>query len=366
MLLDADKSSIDLLIDGTSFTGWESFSATFDMESLVSSFRLDLHDSGNVLADVASSDLKTGAACRISISNPLVSIPTPVIDGFLTNTSRSIDTASTALMVEGADKLVDLLDCSAMHTSRTWSRKTFSSIIYDLLSPFGLFVNPNALGADDPLIEKFTLQSGEAVFDAVERLCRSQAVLPLSSFSGDLILGYAATGNERALEDLSLPGNLLSLTESVDWTERFSEYTAIGQGPGDGKRWTKEMLQAAATATDTGVTRYRPKLIMSENKVTKEILVKRVGWEAQVRSGRSTEFTGVVRGWYQRTPSGIPAALWEKNKRVGLRCPEWRVDVDRLITKVVFSLDATGELTTLTLKHPGVFAADPGQRVDLT
>ena len=195
MLLDADKSSIDLLIDGTSFKGWESVSATFDMESLVSSFRLDLHDSGNVLADVASSDLKTGKACRISIANPLVSVPTPVIDGFLTNTSRSIDTASTALTVEGADKLVDLLDCSAMHTSRTWSRKTFSSIIYDLLRPFGVFVNPTALGEDDPLIEKFTLQSGEAVFDAVERLCRSQAVLPLSSFSGDLILGYAATGN---------------------------------------------------------------------------------------------------------------------------------------------------------------------------
>ena len=359
-----NQSTIALQIGAQRFEGWESVSMVFDMESLVSTFSFGLYDPDRLLS-VDADDFPAGQACKITITNQLRPSPEIVIDGFIVRRRRSLSKSSNSLTVEGADKLVDLADCSATHTSRTWIRKSFSGIVRDLATPFGVTVNSSALQGD-PLIDKFTLQSGESAFDAIERLCRSQAVLPLSDFAGNLVLGYAATAAERAAVDLELGVNLLLLDEDVDWSERYSDYTVLGQSAGNGNRWTAEMLQSSATARDTGISRYRPKIIISENRATKEIMIKRVRWEAQVRSGRSTEYTATVRGWYQTNALGTPVALWQKNQRVTLKCQEWGVNQDMLITKVSLSLDDSGEITRLSLKHPDVFKAQPGATVDLS
>ena len=372
-----NQSTIALQIGAQRFEGWESVSMEFDMESLVSTFSLGLYDPDRLLS-VDADDFPAGQACKISITNKTIPISyisqggtgfqtsETVIDGFIVRRRRALSRSSNVLTVEGADKLVDLVDCSAEHTSRTWMKKPFSGIVRDLVAPFDITVNSLALQGD-PLIDKFTLQSGETVFDAIERLCRSQAVLPLSDFKGNVVLSYAATKAEPAAAWLMLGVNLLSLEENVDWSERYSKYTVLGQSAGDGKKWTTEMLQSSATARDTGITRYRPKIIISENRATNEIMIKRVRWEAQVKSGRSTEYTATVRGWYKTNLSGQPDSLWQKNEKLILRCTPWGIySQELLITKVVFSLDDSGELTQLTLKHPDVFKAQPGAVVDLS
>ena len=360
-----NHSTIALEINGQRFEGWESFSMEFDIETFVTSFNLSLYDPDSVLA-VGKDDFPAGNQCSISITNQMRPTLDRVLDGFIVRRRRSISSSSNSLNVEGADKLVDLLDCSAVHPSRTWFKAPFSVIVSDLARPFGVTVVATGLRSD-PIIDKFSLQSGESAFAAIERLCRSQAVLPLSDFQGYLTLGYAASPAERAAVDLEMGVNILSLDEDVDWTERYSEYTVLGQGAGNGKKWTKAMLASSATAKDTGITRYRPKIIIAENKATKEILIQRVNWEAQVRSGRSTEYNVTVRGWYQTNRAGFPVALWQKNQRVTLRYPEaGLLNEELLITKVTFSLDSGGELTRLTLKHPDIFKAQPGAVVDLS
>lgn len=358
-----NQSEILLEINGENFSGWESFTGSFDMEELSSEFSLALNDRDGAL----SSRIKTGVEANIYINNPLLGVREELlIPGFLTTITRTVTENSDSLDVTGADKLVDLQDCAAIHDSQTWTNKRFSSIVADLLNPFDLQVDRSAL-TDDPKIEKFTLQSGETVFSAVERLCRSQAVLPLSTYEGNLLLGYAATPLERAIVNLEGGKNILTLTETVSWEERFSEYIGVGQTPGGGKRWTKELLQASRVAVDAGVNRYRPYLLVSESKTDNKLLAKRVAWEAQIRSGRATEYTATVSGWYQRDlVTGAPLALWQKNQRVNLLYEPWDVDTERLITRVEFALNESGEVTTLTLKHPDIFKADPGERVDLT
>ena len=360
-----NQSTIALQIGAQKFEGWESVSMEFDMESLVTTFSLGLYDP-DLLLSVDADDFQAGQACKISISNQMLPTPEVVIDGFIVRRQRSLSGSSNVLTVEGADRLVDLADCSATHTSRTWVKKSFAGIVRDLAAPFGITVNSLALQGD-PLIDKFTLQAGESAFDAIERLCRSQAVLPLSNFAGDLVLGYAATAAERAVENLEIGINLLSLDEDIDWSERYSDYTVLGQSAGNGRKWTAEMLQNSATSRDTGISRYRPKIIISENRATREIMIKRVRWEAQVRSGRSSGYTATVRGWYQTNALGAPVSLWQKNQRVPLRCTEWGLlNKELLITRVSMSLDAGGEITRLTLKHPDVFKAQPGEVVDLS
>jgi prophage tail gpP-like protein len=357
-----NRSQVILEINGENVTGWEAVSMTFDMEELSSTFSLSLYDKAGGI----SSRLNTGSEVNLHVENPDVGGREELlIPGFLTTSSRSVNETDDSLEITGADKLVDLLDCSAIHEAQTWTGKKFSAIVADLLAPFGLQVDRSAL-TDDPKIEKFTLQSGETAFSAVERLCRSQAVLPLSTFEGNLLLGYAAGPEDKAAVDLEVGVNVLSLTESISWEDRFSEYVGIGQFPGGGKKWSKELLQGRRVAVDAGVNRYRPYLLISESKADNKILAKRVAWEAQIRSGRATEYTATVSGWYQKDGTGRPLRLWRKNERVNLKYSDWDVDAERLITRVEFTLNESGELTTLTLKHPDIFKADPGEKVDLT
>ena len=252
-----------------------------------------------------------------------------------------------------------------MHPSQTWTKKRFALIVRDILTPFGLDVDVTQLTAN-PKIEKFTLQSGESAFNAIERLCRSQAVIPLSTVEGVLLLGYAANAFERAIVNLEVGVNVKSISESSSWRNRFSRYIGRSQTTGRSKRWTAKMLQCAAEAVDAGVTRYRPLLFIAENKADTALLEKRVNWEAQVRSGRALTYTVVVDGFYQKTADGEPLTLWQKNKRVNLKCAYWDVDIERLITRVEFSLGPRGELSTLILKHPDIFKPNPSDEVDLT
>jgi prophage tail gpP-like protein len=356
-----NRSSAALEVEDIYFEGWEKFKAEFDMEVLSSSFEFTLYDKERSL----TKSLRTGLSARVSILDPFFGARQELIDGYLVRVPRSLGPTENKKVLYGNDKFIDVVECSVVRRGQTWWKKRFASIIADILEPFELAVDKRQLRAN-PRIDKFTIQSGESAFSAIERLCRSQAVLPLSTAKNNLLLGYAADSTVRAANDLVMGQNILSIKDDTDWSERYSEYIGLGQQAGNGRRWTKEMLQGRAVAKDAGVTRYRPKLFIAESRADNKILRKRVNWEAQVRSGRATVYTVDVSGWYQKSRDGRPLRPWVRNERTNLRVAEWELDVERLITKVSYSLSKKGELTTLTLKHPDIFKADPRDEVNLT
>lgn len=169
-----NKSILELELNGSVFSGWKSSNMVFDMEALSTTFNFSLYDKSNVVSDA----FKTGFATRVSVKPSMESpFVDQLVDGYITDIDRSIAGTSTSMSIEGADKLIDLVDCSALHDSQTWINKKFTLIIRDIIAPFGLDVDTSQL-ITDPKIKKFTLQSGESAFNAIERLCRSQAILP--------------------------------------------------------------------------------------------------------------------------------------------------------------------------------------------
>ena len=356
-----NRSTVSLEVNDTFLTGWKDFKAEFDMEVLPASFEFGLYDKEKSLTKL----LQTGLAARVSILDPFFGARHQLIDGFLQRVPRSLGSVENKKSLFGHDRFIDVVECSVVRRAQTWWRKRFASIVADILEPFELAVDKSQLKSN-PRIDKFTIQSGETAFSAIERLCRNQAVLPLSTVENNLLLGYAADSDTVASENLEVGVNIEGIGEDTSWGERFSEYIGLGQQAGNGRRWTKEMLQGRAVAKDAGVTRYRPKLFIAESRADNKILRKRVNWEAQVRSGRSTVHTVLVSGWYQKSIDGRPLRPWVKNERVNLRVAEWDLNVQRLITKVAYSLGKKGELTTLTLKHPDIFKADPRETVNLT
>lgn len=365
MLIPYQNSNVYVQIGAQAFYGWKDFTFSTSMESLVSDSKFSIYDKSGKVISLQSTSFTTGSTIKIFISNPLVGDRTSILDGYIISTDKELSKDTNNFSFVAANKVVDLLDCTIDRVSSFWSNSTFSQIIRDILLPFGILPYFTDLETD-PLIQRFAVSSDETAFDAIEKLCRSQAILPLSTYDGNLyFINTNLLTTSKAIGILLQGKNIEKIKEKIDWSERYSSYTVIGQSVSKGRKWTQEMIKSSARAVDTGVTRYRPLLIVAENKATKETMIKRVRWEAQVRAGRSFSYIITVYGWYQRDVTGKPVRLWDKNELVYIKSSKFNLDRILLIVSVTFSLDGKGELTTLELKHPDIFKSQPDVSVNL-
>lgn len=354
------NSIVKIELNDKLFSNWKSFSAEFDMEEISSSFSLEIFDKDFLLYE----EFKVGLNCTIFVSDSINGELIKIIEGYITRLNLNISGDNTSFSIEGSDSLIDLVECSVKHENKAWANSKFTSILSDLLGPFNIELDRSQL-TEDKIIPRFTLQSGESVFSAIERLCRNQAILPLSTFDSKLLLTNSDFTFFMPLS-LEMGKNILSFTESVDYSDRFSDYTGLGQYSGNGKKWTKSNLSGKATAQDLDMPRYRPFVVIAETKIERQTLSKRINWESQVRAGRSKEYQITVTDWFQRDENGNSLALWEKNKLVRLRVADLNIDSDLLITKVTFLQSESGTFTELTLKDPIIFMQNPSEQTSLT
>lgn len=352
---------IQLEVNGKNFQGWKKVTVKHSMETLCGDFSIELYDR----LDSETNSIEEGSACKISILDNNTSVRDQIMDGYIDEVNRRVSGSSTSMTIKGRDRTSDLIDCSAEHDSNTWIQIKLESLCKELASPFGILIDDSNLEALDP-IKKFTLQMGETPYSAIERLTRSKAVLPITNSESDLLLTYSAGPDVTTEQNLIVGQNVLEIEETRTSQNRYSNYTCRGQNSGNGKRWNKQNTRLIADAIDEEITRYRPYIFMAENKATSNGLKARVAWEAQVRAGRAIVYTVTVKGWYQRDYFEAKAGLWEINQRVNLKWAARNVDRQFLITSVSRRLaEGTGRTTTLTLKNPDIFKANPTEKVKL-
>ncbi|END2974377.1 phage tail protein, partial [Salmonella enterica] len=93
-------------------------------------------------------------------------------------------------------------------------------------------------------------------------------------------------------------------------------------------------------------TRYRPKVILADHKITADGARQRAIREERRAVARSERFVATVQGWFREN-----GALWDVNLLTRVIAP--RVNVDRrdlLVCQVAFTLNSReGEVTRLTL-----------------
>ena len=115
--------------------------------------------------------------------------------------------------------------------------------------------------------------------------------------------------------------------------------------------------QMEASAADTGVPRYRPRVVMAESQLTLQQMQLRANWMAAFAAGKSTEAKITVQGW--RQPDGT---LWTTNQIVSVTSSYLGIDQDLLIVTVEFSLDDKGgHQTHLTVGPVQGYTPDPGE-----
>jgi len=351
-----DDSSLHLAIGSQIFGGWKSISMGRSMDAVAGSFSVSL-----VMSTVeAARAILPGSAVQVVV---IAGEGTEIqfMDGYIDDRSLAIGSGGITLSVSGRDKTADLVDCSAAKIS--WTAANLLKIAKDLAAPFGLEVMDYAEALDT--FEQFTGESGQTAFEIIEKAARARGVVPITDRWGNLTLVNPNSSDARAKEDLEEGKNILELSESYSLKDRFSEYTVKGQTSGGGESWDDASTTGLkATAKDTQIKRHRPLTIQADGKATSTGLKTRAAWEAQIRSGKSKEYTAKVRGWFQAEGRSSTTTPWEISRIIHLTAPTFEVDADFIISAVDFSIDGGGRTTSLTLRHPDTFKADPSGGVE--
>ncbi|EEC0851214.1 phage tail protein [Salmonella enterica subsp. enterica] len=329
---------VELFISGKIFSGWVSVSVRRSLEHLAGSFELELMMPGQSLPD----SITPGLPLKLQINGMTV------ITGYLDTVKHKITATSYKISITGRDKTGDLVDCSAVFKGSQWHNRTLEQIAGDLCKPFGIRViwQVSDATAAKPFAT-FTLQLSETVSDALTRAARHRGVLVTSNADGDLV--FTQAGNQQT-DTLELGKNLLDADFTDDWRNRYSEYLVKGHGGGGGHRGEAKAAALLAApkgqTADKAVTRYRPKVILADHKITADGARQRAIREERRAIARSERFVATAKDWFREN-----GALWDVNMLTRVVAPRVNVDMrDLLICQVEFTLNAKeGEVTRLTL-----------------
>lgn len=326
-------SEVNLIINDRLYGGWLDVSVNLSIENLSGTFSLSLTDrwSGQDNAVV----IKPTDSCVLTINGQVV------ITGYVDIVNLSIDSGNHTINISGRDKTADLIDCSVANGTGQYKNLSLEEIAQRLCAPFNIPVTATVnTGAIFPT---FNIEQGATVYEALQKLCGARQCLAMSNGQGGLLITRA--GDSEASTPLALGINIKSGTASYDYSVRFSDYICKGQLQGLDTADPDNISGNMAKSFDSGVVRYRPLVVIADGQANASDCQKRADWERSTRKGRSRRFSIVTAGWLQ----ALGGELWQLNQLVTLQAESLGVFDKLLIASINFSLDESGEVTTLDL-----------------
>lgn len=334
-MTDPDRTT--LKIDGQLHEGWKEVEIVRSLEAISATFSLTMterwpgQDSGRAVMP--------GDACELAIGGEVI------VTGFVDQVSPSFDAKDHTIKVTGRDRSGDLVDCSAIDEPGEWHGRSMSQVVGAIARPFGVAVRLAA--GKDATLRRFKLQPGESAFEAIRRACAMNTMLPVPDGLGGVVLTRA--GDARVGVALVEGANLLSGEAAYNDQERFSRYIVKAQQAGDDDIDPDSAAHVRAEATDDGIRRFRPLIIIAEDQADAAASKDRAVWERNTRRGKSRQITAVTDGWR------AGSTLWPLNALVPVKSPKLYCDRDMLIASVRYQLNAQGKLTTLGLVWPEAY-----------
>lgn len=330
-----------LLVNGLKYEGWKEVEVSRSMEAVAGSFSVSLTDSW------------TGLDRRWTISqHDEVSVllsGTPAIKGYIDAIDVSENATSREISIRGRDKSADLVDCSVPTSPSEYKAVTLLGLAFRLAGTVGVRVLSQ--GASLEVFKTWKVQPGESIFESLERAARQRGVLLMPDGLGGVLL--VKPGIIPAGGALIEGENILSISTSVDNSQRYSSYTVIGQSQRE-QGWEGSVNDVSGKAADDGLDRERPLVIVAEGVTTNAQAKARAQWEATIRAARSLTVSVVVQGW-----TDAVGKLWEPNRIVTLKAPNAGASGRLLISSTVFRKGANGTTTTLELRRPDAFTPEP-------
>ena len=337
-------------IGGNVFGGWTSVNVTRGVERMPSDF--DIQGTTR-RPDEARGLFGIGKPLQITIGGHVV------LTGYLERFIQRLSPTEHTVNLVGRGRCCDLVDTSALLSNATRSNTSVGVLARELVEPYAgpiKVVTPD--GDGDAKTYTFSINLGESPFEIIERIARFEGLLTYENADGDLVLSRVGTTQHSSGFTEGANIEAVELTGAID--ERFSVYIPLlmssdtlnrdGLAPGGG-------VAAGERVYDKGVTRYRPRIIVSEQNSNEQFLAhQRAVWEATRRRGRGERISLVCSSWLDS--SGQP---WTPNKKATIAFPRQGIgDVPYVITDVSYRRDAqSGTTAHITMMPPEALTVQP-------
>jgi prophage tail gpP-like protein len=335
---------IKLYVDGKEYAGWKEVSLNRALTAVAGKFEVSVTDSWEITN--SNWTLAPGKTCQVKIGDEIV------LTGYIDRLETTVSGTTRTISVGGRDKTADLVDCSVPPSPSFYAHKDLFTLCQTLAKPFGITVVKQAdVGA---VLPTYLVQTAETVYSILEKLARRRGVLLTTNGLGQLVI--VKVGALIADVGLVQGQNIKSANLTVDHTQRFKTYYVKSQIPGTDDSTPEFSSGIDATATDPGITRYRPMVMMAEEALTPAQSKTRIQWEAAFRASEGTIVEIEVVGWRQKDGG----KLWAPNMRVNLDAPAIGLRRELLIGEVSFSQSETGgTITKLKLARKDAYQPKP-------
>lgn len=340
----------ELSIGRNRFEGWTSVSVTHSIEQAASSFDLSLTDRWSV--NQQPRQIRGGDACSLAL------LGQPLINGYIDAPRPGYDAQARRLSVSGRAKTCDLIDCSAPMEGGQYKNQSLAQLANAFCAPFGIEVVNTVADANTSLGGNWQLEPGETGFESLERAARFCRCLLTCDPAGRLVITRA--GTQVLPIHLRHGEQIVEADGDFDQRDRFSEYVVKGDTASGGADWDSQdgeaVTQSVGRATDDGVRRYRPMVLVGEDNLDNHKAGLRANWEMRRRRARSEKISITVRDWNMEGSS----QLWPINYQVRVTDPWLGLDSRLLlITAVNFTRNDQGTRTKLSLMPREGFEVEP-------
>lgn len=334
--------TLKLLINGKSYEGWQEISVKRSMKAISGSFTLKVIDKW--AEEKVAWKIAPGDSCQVKIGSDTV------ITGYVDAVTPKFDQGNRSMSITGRDKTGDLVDCSVEHSSGTWTNISLLALAKKVATPFGIGVKLIATGVN-AVFPAWKIQQGESAFETLERAARLRGVLLMNDGLGNILI--TSTSTTRAGTELVQGQNIREAEGDYNQKERFSKYIVKSQSGGLEGADPEVDFTCKGTATDPGVTRYRPIMIVAEGASTATVCRQRAKWESSVRIGKSSRVTIKVVGWRKND-----GKLWAVNELTQVKAPWIGINMELLITEVAFQ-KGSETTTQISLEPAEAYTPDP-------
>lgn len=342
MPTQSKEDRVELLIDGKAHQYWERYSIRSHL--LIPADDWSLTVGLPALAAVKATP-KPGQDVVVRVGGERVLV------GVVDDVRRKLSKREHSYSVSGRDLAGQLVDCSAPVLTRQMS--DMAAIIKAVVTPFG--ITRIDIRHKGTLREKISIEPCDTAWAVVQRVAEANGLAAWFTPDGVLVIGgpdYDAPPVGDLIVMFSGDGNNveeLEVSESIH--DRFSEVTVLGQGQGtvraDGKHAQK------STARDTGLTRYRPRIVTDHEADTPALARARA--RKLLADGRLSGLTirATVHG------HRVGGKLWEPGQRVRLVSEPHDIDGVFFIIGRDFMCDRQrGTQTVLELKEDRVWVPE--------
>ncbi len=335
--------NVQLICDGLTWSGWQSFSITKSLSQVQHSFQMTTTD--RYQSGLKNWNVKGGSLIEIYIDG------NKVFEGYVQKYNPSVTADSHQISISGESKAIDLVQCS--HVGKYfWKNVSPENIIKEIVEPFGLEVIIDGELEKIPK-EGLRVAVDNNAFDILKKLAGDNGLLIFTDDEGKIRIAKDMPQNEYCM---LTTGDYTQISAEHDMSTIFSKLILKSQEKTYKANEFEKRQRKENIANNEKLTRYRPKTVITDGKKqTQDKLEKYINRRL---NGDGKKASVTVKSPYDKNGN-----LWGVGQRVWIKEPVIDVDQELLIAEMTMSLSEQGYETQLSLQVPQTFSITPATPV---